>query len=144
NALARAGDLEGAWKTYGHALKLPLSREDLALVLTDLGSILYQAGRMPEAEGVLRRAASLPEGGATVNFNLGAFLFQKGMLSLQQRDPAGTRTALEEARIWLERAVRQEPNHVRALLLLGHCYLSGGRKEEARRVWSRVVEIEGP
>jgi Tfp pilus assembly protein PilF len=98
---------------------------------------------MAEAEGVLRRAASLPGANATVNFNLGAFLFQKGMTSLRQRDSVGMRTALDEARVWLERAVRQEPNHVKALLLVGNCYHSEGRDDEARRAWTRVVEIDG-
>jgi len=143
NALARNGDLEGAQRTYRQALEKRLGGADLSLVLTDLGSVLYQSGKMAEAEGILRRAVTIDGAGATANFNLGAFLFQKGMERLKAGDIPGSRPPIEEARPYLERAIAQDASHVRALTLLGHCYESEGRIAEARAAYERAVRIDG-
>ena len=99
---------------------------------------------MPEAEGILRRAVSIEGAGATANFNLGAFLFQKAMERLRAGDVPGSRPPLEEARPYLEKAVTQDAAHVRALTLLGQCYRSEGRIPEARAAFERVIRIDGP
>jgi tetratricopeptide (TPR) repeat protein len=143
NVLAREGDLEGAQRTYRAALDRKLGAADLSLVLTDLGSVLYQSGKMAEAEGILRRSVTIDGAGATANFNLGAFLFQKAMERLKAGDVPGSRPPLEEARPYLEKAVAQDASHVRALTLLGHCYESEGRIPEARAAYERVIAIEG-
>jgi len=143
NVLARERDLEGAQRIYREALDRKLGPADLSLVLTDLGSVLYQAGKWPEAEGILRRAVTIDGAGATANFNLGAFLFQKGMERLKQGDVAGSLPPIEEARPYLEKAVAQDASHVRALTLLGHCYQSEGRIPEARAAYERAVRIDG-
>lgn len=143
NVLARDGDLEGAQQNYRRALGKNLGSADLSLVLTDLGSVLYQMGQMAEAEGILRRAVTIEGAGATAHFNLGAFLFQKGMERLRQGDIPGSRVPIEEARPFLETAVGQDASHVRALTLLGHCYRSEGRIPQARAAYERVIRIEG-
>ena len=143
NVLARERDLEGAQRIYREALDRKLGPADLSLVLTDLGSVLYQAGKWPEAEGILRRAVTIDGAGATANFNLGAFLFQKGMERLKQGDVAGSLPPIEEARPYLEKAVAQDASHVRALTLLGHCYQSEGRIPEARAAYERAIRIDG-
>jgi tetratricopeptide (TPR) repeat protein len=143
NVLARDGDLEGAQRTYRRALDKSLGSADLSLVLTDLGSVLYQAGKMAEAEGILRRAVTIDGAGATANFNLGAFLFQKGMERLKAGDIPGSRPPIEEARPYLEKALSQDASHVRALTLLGHCYQSEGRIPEARAAYERAIRIDG-
>lgn len=144
NAQYAHGDSEGAMTSYRRALSLPLGVQDRTLALTDLGSVLYRKGRLDEAESTLREAASLAANGPTENFNLGALLYQKGLASQQRGDMEGTRRALEEARLYLERAVANDALHAQAWMLLGHCELYRGDVAAAKRCWTKVLEIDGP
>ena len=143
NALASRGDHEGAKRAYEHALSLGAAGTDRALAMSDLGAVLYQEGRMDEAEKLLREAAAMPGADATVNFNLGAFLFQKALADVRKGDGAAAGPVYEEAARWLAAAVEQDPYHVGAWLLLGHCHAAAGRIGPARAAWARVVAIDG-
>lgn len=144
NALYAHGQSDRAVDSYRRALSLPLSAQDRSLALTDLGAVLYQNDRLEEAERILREAAALAPNSSTQSFNLGAFLYQKGLASQSRSDAEEARRAFEEARVHLRRAVDREATHSRAWMLLGHCEQYRGNAVAARGAWTRVIEIDGP
>jgi superkiller protein 3 len=84
----------------------------------DFGAFLFRQGRVEEAVAILRQVVP-GRPSARANFELGRALVHLG--------------ALDEARIHLEQAVKQDPGHAAAHLLLGKVYFRLGRIEEAER-----------
>ena len=143
NALYNGGDPEGAAAVYRQALELQLTDPDRALALTNLGSVLYQKGDKVQAEAMLRDAAKLPGADATVEFNLGALLYQNGYAQQSRNETAAAHATLAEAAVHLARAVELDPYHARAWMLLGHCEREAGQVERASEAWKRVIAIDG-
>jgi len=82
NALAKAGDLEGAFKMYQAALELvpaPIFEWEAATwILTALGDVLVQQGRYKEARDFLKEAMHCPGaiGNPFIHLRLGQAHFE--------------------------------------------------------------------
>ena len=111
------------------------------------GLILTDLKQFSEAGVQLRKALSLRPDNAEFHYRLAALLLQqqiewKATLGLDRRD-VSTRVVLgteQEALDSLERAVKLDPNHLKARLHLGRTYYDHNQHPEARRQFEAVLE----
>lgn len=123
NALARLGDTGTAVTAYRKAIDQ--RKGDYPRALNNLGVVLLKTGDAAEAETVfldaLRRENSVyPE----ASYNLGRLYNSRGEADLARRH--------------LRRAVRYDPNHVPAVLLLAELLSADGDREEAIKILDGV------
>ena len=111
------------------------------------GLILTDLKQFSEAGVQLRKALSLRPDNAEFQYRLAALLLQEKMewkatLGLDRRD-VSTRVVLgteQEALDSLEKAVKLDPNHLKARLHLGRTYYDHNQHQEARRQFEAVLE----
>lgn len=123
NALTRLGDLGTAATAYRKAIDQ--RKGDYPRALNNLGVVLLRTGNTAEAEAsfldALRRENSVyPE----ASYNLGRLYNSRGESDLAMRH--------------LRRAVRYDPNHVPAVLLLAELLSADDDREEAIKILNGV------
>ena len=109
----------------GEALRL---RPDLAETSNNLASILQQQGRLPEAEGHLRRALLLKPESAEIAFNLGIVLRK-----LEKVD---------ESIACSEQAIRLKPDYADAHASLGSGLTERGQLDEAIAAYRVALQLK--
>jgi len=120
SAMGRYQEAEGYFRTS-------LAGLDDATTHYNLGLLMSQTGRLPDAEREYRRALTLDPAHADARGNLGPLLVRMGR----------TREAAEE----LRRLVADDPENVVALTNLGVVLIQLGRGSEAREPLQRALQL---
>jgi len=129
NELARLGDPGGALAAYRMAFDKARGRPfEEAHALHNAGVLLAGAGRLDEAERVMRGATQRAPRGAEMAYLLAWILFQRG---------AGSAA---EAATWAERALAIDAGHGKAAHLLALLRAEAGRTEEGLALLSQAAE----
>lgn len=120
------GDLELAIELYDAALKL---KPDFAEAEYQKGVALISLKRLPEAEGSLRRAATLKKDWSLPPATLGQLLARAG------RDA--------DAEPYLRRAVELDAKNIQALVALAQLRARAGANADALKFIKQATEVEG-
>ncbi len=108
--------------------KVATVQPDDPTVWNDLGNLLQLAKRPDEAEVAYRRALELDAKRASIHFNLGLLLEQRGE----------NRTAMKEYKA----AIALEPRHAWAHYQMGALLEKGGRDSAAIRSYARAFSLD--
>jgi protein O-mannosyl-transferase len=119
---AMYGDIESLWRTT-------LVRNPACwMAYNNLGNVLYQANRIPEAMDLFNQSLRINPDNATAHYNLGNTLVLRGRTS----------EAIDE----YERALRINPNLAKAHNNLGNALLLTGRTSEAIDQYEQALRIK--
>ncbi len=108
--------------------KVAAERADDPTVFNDLGNLFQLAKRPIEAEAAYRRAIELDANRASIHFNLGLLLEQRGE----------NRSAMKE----YQAAIKLEPRHAWAHYQVGSLLEKGGREAAAIRSYARAFALD--
>jgi tetratricopeptide (TPR) repeat protein len=118
---AMYGDIESLWRTT-------LVRNPACwMAYNNLGNVLYQANRIPEAMDLFNQSLRINPDNATAHYNLGNTLVLRGRTS----------EAIDE----YERALRINPNLAKAHNNLGNALLLTGRTSEAIDQYEQALRM---
>lgn len=127
NLAAARGDLESAIKLLNAASK---AEPNDTLILSSLGLVFLQSGQFAFAEQALRRSIALKPTLASLRWPLIESLRAQNRLDDVVRE--------------LQAVLGAEPEHGRALLMLGHHQLMLGQKDEALASYQRLLGTKPP
>jgi len=130
NERARLGDAGAALAAYRTGFDRAAGRpDDEAHALHNAGVLLAGAGRLGEAEQVMRAATQRAPRAAVMAYLLAWILYRRG-------GPAAA-----EAATWAERALDVEPGHAKAIHLLGLLRADAGRAGEGLVLLERAAAL---
>jgi protein O-mannosyl-transferase len=119
---AMYGDIEALWRTT-------LVRNPACwMAYNNLGNVLYQANRIPEAKDLFEQALRMNPDNAAARYNLGNVLFQRGRIS--------------EAIDQYQEALWITPNFAKAHNNLGNVLFLTGRTSEAIEQYKQALRIK--
>jgi Flp pilus assembly protein TadD len=138
NALARAGQPTEAVASLREALRLKPdlaeARGNLARLLRDLGHVAEGAGQLEEAGARYAEARQLEPGSPEIAADQGRLLMRQALLLWAQDRQAAGLAAMQEA-------ARVNPADAVVHNTLGEALLQMGRPAEARREFTRALQL---
>jgi hypothetical protein len=144
NALKDQGELEEAIEAYTKAISL---KPDFFETYLNMGNALKDQGKLDEAIDAYTKGTSLKPDTAEVHYNLGDALYRQGklkeaietfnkVLSIKPDfadalwNLSGTATSLDEAKQWIEKCLKANPDHIQSKLTLSALQFYKGDKSE--------------
>jgi tetratricopeptide (TPR) repeat protein len=125
-AYARLGNSDAARRCFQEALML---RPGSADAMRSLAALALDCQDYEEAYDLHRRLIQVGEHGPELYYNAGLLCQKLGRP--------------EEAAMFYQQALGEDPQHLEALLNLGHVLMASGKTQEARSCWRRAI-LEKP